>query len=81
MASGVLGLQACSTMSNSTLGSYLHFLSFKLLSIILYLWVFCLYICLCATCEPGARGIQKVLGPLELEVQMSDRGLLYGCWN
>jgi hypothetical protein len=33
-------------------------------------WVFCLHICLCTVCVPGAHGSQRrVSDPLELELQ------------
>ena len=38
--------------------------------ILLYVQVFCLHVCLCTMCMPGARGVQKrVLGTLELKLQ------------
>ena len=36
----------------------------------MYVWAFCLHVCLCTTYMPGAYGVQKrVLDPLELELQ------------
>lgn len=43
---------------------------FKKISIILCVWVFCLYACLCTMCMLGAhRGQKRILDPLELELQ------------
>lgn len=35
---------------------------------VLWVWVFCLHVCICTMCVPDAHGSQKrVLGSLELE--------------
>jgi hypothetical protein len=44
-------------------------------------WVFCLHICLCATCVPGSCGSQKrTSDPLGLELT-DVYNLLCGCWE
>lgn len=45
---------------------------FSFLLFILCTWVFCLYICLCFMCVPGAHGdLKKTLGPMEPELEMA----------
>lgn len=47
---------------------------------VLCVWVFCLHVCLCTMCVPGAyRGQKKVLDSLELELQ-TDVGARNWTW-
>ena len=50
--------------------SYLESFYFKGLFFV-YVWMFCLHVCLCITCMPGAhRGQKRASDSLELELQM-----------
>lgn len=54
-------------LSGGDLGLHLKLFLKYFLSV----WVFCLSVCLCNTCVPGAHGGQKASGDLELDLHVS----------